>query len=218
MAEIVAASPVLHSRKRDRLRSVLPPPTSAPRQRSDAELLASTRNDAQAFGVFYQRHIDNVLGYFWKRCRDHEIASDLAAETFAVVLEQLDRYNPDRGEPSQFLYGIASNLMKRFWRRHKASTRARNRLQVRTPPPATIGWEPIEQADTRLDAHRLTAALERVPARNRDAVRLRIVDELSYDEIANQLGIEAGTARVRVLRGLRRLESEFNTPTPEGAL
>ena len=210
-----APSPVLGGRWRDTLRVVLPPPTPRVSEpTSDAELLAATPNDAQAFGVFYRRHVDNLLGYFWKRCRDHEIASDLTAETFAVVLEDLDRYDPERGNPSQFLYGIASNQMKRFWRRRKASSRARERLEIQTPPTAQTGWQPIEQADARLDAERLDSALSRVPARNREAVRLRVIEDLDYSEIARQLDVKIGTARVRVLRGLRRLEAEFNEPEP----
>ena len=129
-------------------------------------------------------------------------------------LEDLDRYDPERGNPSQFLYGIASNQMKRFWRRRKASSRARERLEIQTPPTAQTGWQPIEQADARLDAERLDFALSRVPARNREAVRLRVIEDLDYSEIARRLDVKIGTARVRVLRGLRRLEAEFNEPEP----
>lgn len=203
--------------RRDTLRVVLPPPTSrASEPVTDAQLLEATAADAQAFGIFYRRHVDNVLGYFWKRCRDHDIASDLTAETFAVVLEELDRYDPDRGTPSQFLYGIANNQMKRFWRRRKASSRARNRLRIQTPPTAQTGWQPIEHADARLDAERLHAALSRVGTRNREAVRLRVIEQLDYAEIASRLNIKVGAARVRVLRGLRRLQSEFDDPTQDG--
>lgn len=178
--------------------------------RSDVELLAATRVGAEAFGVFYERHFDGIIGYFWYRTRDRDHAAELTAETFAAALEGLGRFDPDRGNPSQWLYGIARNQLRTFWRRNKASDRARTRLSIRTPKTPTTGWSDIEAADARLDAGRLSEALKRVPVGNREAVQLRVLDELDYEEIGHRLGIKAGAARVRVLRGLRRLEHEFD--------
>ena len=73
----------------------------------------------------------------------------------------------------------------------------------------TGGRSDIEAADARLDGPRILAALERIPTRNREAVRLRVVEERDYDHIGRILGCKPGAARVRVLRGLRRLEYEF---------
>lgn len=189
-------------------------------RRSDSELLAATARDAEAFGVFYNRNFKPVLTYFWSRTRDREVASDLTAETFAAALQTIDRYDPDRGNPGQWLYGIAGNQLKKFWRRNRASERARKRLQIQTPPTADSGWEQLEAADARLDAQRIASALERIPNKNREAVRLRIVEQLDYTEISQILGCSPGTARVRVLRGLRRLESEFefDTNSPNGVI
>lgn len=178
--------------------------------RSDVELLAATRAGAEAFTEFYQRHFDGIIGYFWSRTRDRDHAAELTAETFAAALEGLDRFDPDRGNPSQWLYGIARNQLRTFWRRNKASAKARTRLGIRTPKTPTTGWADIEAADARLDAGRLSEALQRVPVGNREAVQLRVIDELDYDEIGLRLGIKAGAARVRVHRGLQRLENEFD--------
>jgi len=178
--------------------------------RSVVELLAATRAGAEAFAEFYQRHFDGIIGYFWNRTRDRDDAAELTAETFAAALEGLDRFDPDRGNPSQWLYGIAKNQLRTFWRRNRVSDRARTRLGVGTPQTPTTGWSDMEAADARLDAGRLRAALQRVPAGNREAVKLRVIDELDYEEMGVRLDITAGAARVRVHRGLRRLEHEFD--------
>jgi RNA polymerase sigma factor (sigma-70 family) len=180
-------------------------------RRSDQELLAASLHDPEAFGAFYHRHFITILQYFWTRTRDRAAASDLAAETFAAALQGIERYDPRRGSPSQWLYGIAGNQLKKFWRRRLAADRARRRLQIQTPPVATTGWEEIEAADARLDADRIAAALQRIPGGSREAVRLRVVEQRSYDEISRRLGCTPGAARVRVLRGLRRLEVEFDS-------
>jgi RNA polymerase sigma-70 factor (ECF subfamily) len=179
-------------------------------ERSDAELLIATADDPEAFAVFYTRNFTPLIAFFWTRTRSRHDASDLTAETFAAALESAHRYNPKMGTPSQWLYGIANNKLKRFWRYNQASDRARRRLQIVTPPTATTGWEAIEAADARIDAEGLSAALERLPVKLRETVRLRVIEQLDYAVISDRLGCTQGAARVRVLRGLRRLEAEFN--------
>ncbi len=153
---------------------------------------------------------------FWSRTRDREVASDLAAETFAAALAGIELYDPAKGNPRQWLYGIANNHLKRLWRRDRVSSDARRRLQLQTPPAAAVGWEEIEAADARLDTDRLAVALARVPPRSREAVRLRVVERLGYIEIAHRIGCEPGAARVLVFRGLRRLRDEFDAPSNKG--
>ncbi len=189
-----------------------------PRDRgSDADLLGATTTDAQAFGVFYKRHVDAVMSYFWIRTRDHALVADLTAETFAAALTNISSFDQKRGNPSQWLHGIAANILSRFWRRQRITSRARQRLEMVELTAPTSGWGEIEKADSRLDQERLDAALERVPSKNREAVRLRILEQMSYEQIGQQLGCKPGAARVRVLRGLRRLRSEFDSPTRKQA-
>ena len=85
------------------------------------------------------------------------------------------------------------------------------------PNVGQAGWAEIEAADARLDQDRLLQALERTPLKSREAVRLRVIEELDYRQIADRLGCEPGAARVRVLRGLRRLQAEFDGQGQEKA-
>ncbi len=186
-------------------------------RRSDADLLGATTTDAEAFGVFYHRHVDTIMSYFWIRTRDHTLVADLTAETFATALSTISSFDHALGNPSQWLHGIAANTLSDSWRRQKITTRARHRLEMIELVAPTIGWAEIEQADSRLDQDRLDAALNRVPSKNREAVRLRVLNQLSYEQIGHQLGCKPGAARVRVLRGLRRMRSEFDSPTSRQA-
>jgi RNA polymerase sigma-70 factor (ECF subfamily) len=64
--------------------------------------------------------------------------------------------------------------------------------------------------DERLSASaRASSAVDGLPAEQRDAVRLRVVEELSYEDVAAQLGCSPGAARTRVSRGLRQLAGEL---------
>ncbi|MEM9563555.1 MAG: sigma-70 family RNA polymerase sigma factor [Actinomycetota bacterium] len=185
-------------------------------RRSDTELLLAAVEDPEAFGVFYQRNFTTMISYFWARTRDRDDASDLTAETFASALQAIHRYDPQRGTPGQWLHGIAANQLKKFWRRNRASDRARRRLQIRTPPTAATGWEAIEAAEARLDGPHLAAALDRLPITYREPVALRVIERCDYAVISQRLGCSVGAARVRVMRGLRRLEVEFDRCDPMG--
>ena len=129
-----------------------------------------------------------------------------------TALANVERFDPAKGSAQQWLYGIANNQLKRMWRWHRVSSAARHRLQVQTPSTAAAGWEEIAAADARLDADRLARALDRVAPRSREAVRLRIIEQLDYTDIAQQMGCEPGSARSLVMRGLRRLREEFDAP------
>ena len=61
---------------------------------SDDELLTS--GDAEAFGVFYDRHVRDVLAYMMRRTGDPEVAADLTAETFAAAIVARRKYRPGR--------------------------------------------------------------------------------------------------------------------------
>ena len=56
------------------------------RERSDVDLLVAARDDAEAFGEFYDRHIARVLAFFRRRVPDGELAMDLAAEFGQKIL------------------------------------------------------------------------------------------------------------------------------------
>lgn len=178
--------------------------------RSDVALLRTCSIEPEAFGAFYHRRVDQILAYFWHHTRSHDASADLTAETFAVALERVDRFDPDLGSPTQWLFGIARNLLRKFWYHSRAGNRARRRLGIPGLRSPESGWDTIEAADARLDSARLAEALERVPAKNREAVRLRVLEELDYQTISVRLGCKPGAARVRVMRGLRVLHSEFN--------
>jgi RNA polymerase sigma factor (sigma-70 family) len=173
---------------------------------TDAELIVASRTDPGAFRALYDRWAEPLLAYFYRRTFDAEVAADLLAETFAIVYERRGRFR-DVGKPGgAWLYGIAAKQLSRFHRRRAVERRAVRRLGLQLPPLDDESIARIE-ALADVDAQRpvLAAALERVSPGDRDAVRLRVVSELGYDEIAARLGCTENAARQRVHRGLARL-------------
>jgi RNA polymerase sigma-70 factor, ECF subfamily len=174
--------------------------------RTDAELLIASRDDPHAFRELYDRWADRLLVYFYRRVLDAEVASDLLAETFAVAFERRRRFR-DVGAPGgAWLYGIAAKELSHWFRRQAVERRAIRRMAVEVPALDDESIARIE-ALADMDACRaaLAGALERMGAGERDAVELRVVEEMGYAEIASRLDCTETAARVRVHRGLARL-------------
>ena len=111
---------------------------------SDDRLLTETPTTPAAFGVFYRRHENAVLGYFMRRTGDAELAADLAAETFAAALLGARRFKPERGEAVGWLYGIARHRLMRSIEQGRVEDRARRRL---TLPRLEIDDDLIERIE-----------------------------------------------------------------------
>jgi len=169
------------------------------RRRSDAELIAAA--DAAAFSELYERHALRV--YSWFRRRLEWAASDLTAETFAQAWLSRKRFRDERdGSALPWLFGIAHNVLNESIRRDRVETSARERLAL----PLDLAAEEYTAVDERLSPRAtLAAALAGLPEHEREALELRVLGELPYDEVAARLAIRPAAARLRVSRALRRL-------------
>src|ERR1700730_12969059 len=99
-----------------------------PDPRTDGELLVATAEDAEAFAIFYRRHVRGVLSFFRRRVSSAEVALDLTAETFAAPLEGSPRYELRAGSAHGWLFGIAWNKLHEAQRRGRAEDDARRAL------------------------------------------------------------------------------------------
>ena len=177
---------------------------------ADGALLVAARRDPARFGEFYDRNFAAVFAFFYRRTLCAEIAADLSAEAFTAALSGLHRFREGSGTGRAWLFGIANNLFRQWLRKGRIETRARNRLEVSTP---AMNADELDQVEATLDLGPLVAALPEAlsmltPAL-RDAIVMRVSEQLPYAEIASRLGCSEGSARVRVSRGLDRLHQEL---------
>lgn len=170
--------------------------------RSDAVLLREASHEPAAFTEFYARHVEAV--HAWLRARIKWAASDLTAETFARAWLSRARFRDERdGSALPWLLGIAGNLLADAARNDRIETRARERLGLPVDLAHEDGYTEVEQ---RLSPRVLLKQyLADLTPGERDALELRIVKELSYEEVAERLEIRPAAARLRVSRALRRL-------------
>jgi RNA polymerase sigma-70 factor (ECF subfamily) len=163
--------------------------------------------DADAFAALYDREAQDVLVFIARRTLDPELALDLTAETFAQAFRGRRTFRGSSvAEERAWLFTIARRQISHYHRRGTVERRALQLLGASLPQATDDDLcEIAEIAD--LDALReiLGDELQRLSEDQREALRLRIVEERPYPDVALALGVSEQTARARVSRGLRAL-------------
>jgi RNA polymerase sigma factor (sigma-70 family) len=175
-------------------------------ERSDTELLLASRAEPVAFVELYRRHAEELLRYFARRTLDPEAAAELTAETFAEAFASRRNYRDTGVHGVAWLYGIARHQLGRFFRTGTIDAAARRRIGLDREALPAEDYERIEElVDLAPIREALVEALESLRDEQREALKLRVIDGLSYPDVARRLGCAEAAARQRVSRGLRRI-------------
>ena len=146
--------------------------------------MARQRLDADRLAAAYERDGRRLLVFFTRRTYDAQLAVDLVAETYARAFEQRRRFAADATDHDAlagWVFGIGRNVLHETLRRGRAERRALARLGV--DPPALEAEEQIRIEELAALGELRSAvqgALAELGPEQREAVRLRIVDELGY--------------------------------------
>lgn len=178
-------------------------------------LITDIGTDPDALERFYREHIEAVQRFVARRVSDPHLAADLTADVFLAAVDAAARYEPDRGSPRAWLFGIARNVLAMHVRR---SVRERNAVR-RMHGHRDLGPDAIQRILERIDAERdareLIAAVAELDEAQRAVVELVAVDGLTPSEAASVLGVTAVVVRVRLHRARRRLAAMRPTRTPD---
>ncbi|HET9116873.1 MAG TPA: RNA polymerase sigma factor [Pseudonocardiaceae bacterium] len=181
---------------------------------SDGQLLAATAGgDAEAFGRFFRRHEQRILGYAIAHCANASDVADVVAEIFLAALRSAVRFIDHDGDAIAWLFGIARHVLAHHRRSFARRQRLVGRLEALRP---TLTPDEAEAVDVAIDAARLAprlaAALNTLRAKDRELVQLVSSDGLSPAQAGAVLGMNPNTARVRLSRARARLREALADP------
>lgn len=172
-------------------------------ERSDAWAIERSFTDAASFDIIFSRHYDSVYS-FVTRAVGSDAGADLAQEVFVVAFDQRRRFRRDRDSARPWLFGIARNLLRR-WYRTEARRRRAHRRQAGGNRAVDFTPDAIDRLSAEAMRDELRAALRAIPRRERDVLLLFALGDLSYAEIAEAVAAPVGTVRSRLHRGRERL-------------
>jgi RNA polymerase sigma-70 factor (ECF subfamily) len=171
----------------------------------DNEVIAASVHDPARFGVVFDRHYDAIWSYVARRVGG-EVAGEVAGETFLRAFAQRSRYDVAVADARPWLFGIATNLLRKHARSEERRRRAYARAVERDEVPDALEGM-TERVDAASRAPALAAALSRLTATDRDTFLLFALSELGYEGIAIATGVPVGTVRSRLHRARRYLHA-----------
>ncbi len=164
------------------------------------------------FGAVYAEHVDGIYGFLARRV-GAELAEELTAQTFLEALAAHDRYDPDRGPIGPWLFGIAANHLRRYYRQEERALRAIAAYAGRAP---LAGEDDEERVDSRVVAEgrwpEIASALLAMGPGERDVLLLYAWTDLSYSAVAGVLDVPVGTVRSRLSRARGRVRAALTDP------
>lgn len=177
---------------------------------TDEELIVEfQKNDNhKAFEILIQRFKNPLTNYVYRFLGDYDSCVDIVQETFVKVYRYKDNYS-SIAKFSTWVYTIAGNLARSEYNRK----RRKNFFSINSYgedektfeiPDETL--RPDTAADANIKREIIQKALLKVRDSYREAVILRDIQELSYEEIAEIIGIEVGTVKSRINRGRAELQ------------
>jgi RNA polymerase sigma factor (sigma-70 family) len=168
---------------------------------------ASLDGDEEAFAALVSRHSGRARAVALALLRRPEEADDVVQEAVLAAFLGLDGLR-ERSRFGGWLCGIVANLAKMRLRRERAA---------RSLGDVSGGAVVPEGVELSQDGSGVVAALEALPAAEREAVVLHYVEGLSCHEIAGRVGRTPGAVRVRLHRARRRLREHLGVLNPVGS-
>lgn len=172
--------------------------------RQEQGLIEAAKTNPEAFGELYERYFNRIYNYAYNHTGDTALAEDVTAQTFKQALENFHRYEW-RGVPfGAWLYRIASNVIVGQHRKSRPSIAFEDAIETPveapTPEEAFISGERDGQ---------IAAAVRKLPQSQQQAIILRFAQNLSYQEIADNIGRSEGAVKQLIHRGLVTLRSSL---------
>ena len=177
---------------------------------SDEELILEFQknNTEGAFNILVQRYKNPLTNYVFRFLGDYEACADVVQETMIKVYRYKDTYS-SVAKFSTWVYTIAGNLARTEYRRQ----RRRNIFSIsdygeehKTYDLPDESYRPDVTTDSGIKDEIIQNALLKVKEAYREAVVLRDVQGLSYEEISEILGVNEGTVKSRINRGRAQLQ------------
>ncbi|HAB51877.1 MAG: RNA polymerase subunit sigma-24 [Ignavibacteria bacterium RIFOXYB2_FULL_35_12] len=177
---------------------------------SDEELIAEFQlnNTINAFEILVQRYKNPLTNFVYRFLGDYEACSDVVQETMIKFYRNKDSYK-SIAKFSTWIYTIAGNLARTEYQRR----RRRQIFSINSYGEENENYEipdesyrPDIMTDSVIKDKIIQKSLLKVSRVYREAVILRDIQELSYEEIAEIMGLTVGTVKSRINRGRAQLQ------------
>lgn len=194
-------------------------------QATDAELWADFRRGSrEAYAFMYEKYARILYNYGYKIAQDRELTEDCLQDLFLTILETRDRLGPTDSIKYYLMRALRRELVRKLNVNSPANRLTAFPQQQRDPFLATgtqadagigfqleFSYEPtwLDAQITKERSDALLHELNRLPARQKEALFLKFFDNLSYEEIAGIMGIEQTSAYKIIYKAIASLQKRM---------
>jgi RNA polymerase sigma-70 factor, ECF subfamily len=167
--------------------------------------------DGHAFGEIYFRLKDSIYRFAFRMTNESSVAEEITQEVFMFFIENPDKFDPERGTTLfPFLCGVARNKilnhLKKSGTRLEENNYESNEFENFA---GGNGGSPLKNLLEKEFAARLEESVARLSPLQREALLLREMEELTYEEIAAVTATDIGVVKSRLYRARRTLAREL---------
>ncbi|MDO9509936.1 MAG: RNA polymerase sigma factor [Candidatus Magasanikbacteria bacterium] len=171
--------------------------------KEELELVVKAKTgDKNAVSMLWEVITPKLYGYLVNTLKDKTLADDILQETWLKAVTSLHKFEPKGVKFSAWLFAIARNECRQYWRKNKHEVTLEEDESEKTPDNLIV-------KENLIDAIFLNELLDKIPEKDQEILRLRFLAEFSFKEIAQILNIPPITARLRVYRALSKARAEI---------
>ena len=177
---------------------------TTPEQKELIELVRAAKKDPLAFGELYGRFVNSVFKYLCSRTNSVQEAEDLTSQTFIKVMSSLPQLRQNERFKS-WLFTIARNIAMDYFRKQKKQNEI-----LTDAPPAVVEQQDLAFGLIQSDrVQQLARLFKNLEEKELDLLRLRILGELTFKEMAGILHHSPQAVKKSYYRLLARLKSQL---------
>jgi RNA polymerase sigma factor (sigma-70 family) len=173
---------------------------------SDETVMLAVRNgDVEKLGLLFERHHRALFDFFAKMTGSRTVAEDLVQDVFFRILKYRNAFRAE-SHFKAWMFRIARNARFDYYKKHGSE---RGAVEDSNDELYSGFAGPGQKLEQEQQTSLLECALFKLPPEKREILILSRYQELKYEEIAELLGCELGTVKVRIYRAMKELRDIF---------
>jgi RNA polymerase sigma factor (sigma-70 family) len=173
---------------------------------SDENVMLAVQNgDAEKLGLLFERHHRTLFDFFAKMTGSRTVAEDLVQDVFFRILKYRNTFRAE-SRFKTWMFHIARNVRFDYFRNHLSERAAFDECNAGHQTGFPLPGQELEQEQQH---NLLQCALFKLPPEKREILVLSRYQEMKYEEIAELLGCEVGTVKVRIYRAMKELRDIY---------
>ena len=166
--------------------------------------IKKAQNDPREFAPIYNRYYNEIFIYISRRIDDHDMVADIASKTFTNCLSSLHKFKYMGVPFSAWLYKIAINEVRQFFRYRKSFPRT---VCLTEADFTEMRQETVDESKYEDAQEQIPKLLSQLNENELQCIELRFFEKKSFKEIGFMMGLSEVNAKVRTYRILKKLKN-----------